>query len=74
MKLIRVLLISSLLGSMSAAMPAHASHDNGQGKSQDGGQIGSTAVAPEPESYLLFLSGLIVLYAWHRASARHPRS
>ena len=38
--------------------PVCASHDQGLGKSQDGSDTVSVAIAPEPLSGLLFLGGL----------------
>lgn len=41
---------------------ALASHDNGQGKSQDGkGHVESVAVAPEPSTFWLFTAGAAVV-------------
>jgi hypothetical protein len=46
---------------------AHATHDSGQGKSQDGNDndLASISVAPEPSTYWLFLAGSLamVIYA-----------
>ena len=72
------LIVAVIPATLEAAvpLPIHATHDNGQGKSQDGSDheaLGSTAVAPEPETYLLFLIGLAVLGMWFRLSGRSPR-
>ena len=54
---------------------AQASHDNGQGKSQDGGhgqdehELGSVAVAPEPSTLLIFLLGSLGLAAAFRQNS-----
>lgn len=82
MNTIRILLFAFMIGAMPVTLqagvplPVHATHDNGQGKSQDGSDhdaLGATAVAPEPETYLLFLIGMAVLGAWFRLSGRSPR-
>jgi hypothetical protein len=39
---------------------AHATHDSGQGKSQDGA-LESISVAPEPSTFWLFLIGGLAL-------------
>lgn len=44
---------------------AHASHDNGQGKSQDD-PLDSVSVAPEPSTFWLFLSGALGIAAFNR--------
>ena len=75
MNTIRKLLFSLLMGL--SPLSLQATHDNGLGKSQDGNDydaLASTAVAPEPETYLLFLIGLAVLGAWFRLSGRALRT
>lgn len=54
------LLIAGLAGT------AHASHDNGQGKSQDGNHLESVSTAPEPSTFWLFLTGALGLAAVNR--------
>ena len=46
--------------------PVQASHDSGQGKSQDGNELGSVAVAPEPSTFWIFLLGSLGLAAAFR--------
>lgn len=46
--------------------PVHAEHDSGLGKSQDGNELGSVAVAPEPSTLLIFLLGSLGLAAAYR--------
>lgn len=58
---IRTLSASALLA-LALSGPVLASHDSGQGKSQDGkGQVGSVAVAPEPSTFWLFTAGVAVV-------------
>jgi hypothetical protein len=54
-----MLLLLSLTGT------AHADHDAGQGKSQDGA-LKSISVAPEPSTFWLFLAGGLALAALGR--------
>ena len=41
--------------------PVLACHDQGQGKSQDCGDLGDIATAPEPSTYWLFAIGILGL-------------
>ena len=66
---------SIVLALVTAAGPASADHDQGQGKSQDGkGHVGSVAMAPEPSTFWLFAAGsAIVGFAARRRSHERPR-
>jgi hypothetical protein len=46
--------------------PVLACHDQGQGKSQDCGDLGDIATAPEPSTTWLFLIGILGLAAVSR--------
>jgi len=47
--------------------PVYAGHDNGQGKSQDGGDhVSSVSVAPEPSAIWLFLAGTVMIAGYGR--------
>ena len=76
MKLIMTVSLAILIGLAPIALQAGApsgllaGHDNGLGKSNDPGHLEAPAVAPEPETYLLFLLGMAMLAAWSRASRR----
>jgi hypothetical protein len=52
--------------------PAWASHDSGQGKSQDcHGELDCLAVTPEPGTYWSFLLGAAALGFWIRSRRSH---
>ncbi len=51
------------LGSVNSAF---ATHDQGQGKSQDHDELGSLSTAPEPSTIWLFLTGTLGLVAHGR--------
>jgi hypothetical protein len=78
MKTLKVIVFVAMMALGPAALEAgqwstiNATHDNGQGKSKDGGHddLGDIAVAPEPETYWLFLMGCLVIVAYMRASGR----
>ena len=60
------------------SMPIYMPHDSGLGKSQDGNDtgdnlaLGSVSVAPEPETYLLFIIGgaLMLFYSRRTVGTR----
>jgi hypothetical protein len=79
MKRLIAFLIACWLALLPVALEAslvpttHATHDNGLGKSNDHDpnnekDMGDIAVAPEPETYWLFLMGVLVMFGYFRAS------
>lgn len=60
----------SMLLLLSLTDTAHATHDAGQGKSQDGA-LKSISVAPEPSTFWLFLTGGLALSICRRYQKNH---
>ena len=52
--------------------PVLACHDQGQGKSQDCGDLGDIATAPEPSTLWLFAIGVLGLAAISRLKSSRP--
>ena len=52
--------------------PVLACHDQGQGKSQDCGDLGDIATAPEPSTFWLFAIGVVGLAAASRLKSSRP--
>ena len=52
--------------------PVLACHDQGQGKSQDCGDLGDIATAPEPSTYWLFAIGILGLATVSRLKSSRP--
>ena len=52
--------------------PVLACHDQGQGKSQDCGDLGDIATAPEPSTFWLFAIGVLGLATVSRLKSSRP--
>ena len=72
MKLTFAGILLTMMLSFCICDPVFACHDQGQGKSQDCGDLGDIATAPEPSTYWLFAIGILGLATVSRLKSSRP--
>ena len=72
MKLTFASILLTMMLSFCFCDPVLACHDQGQGKSQDCGDLGDIATAPEPSTFWLFAIGVLGLAAASRLKSSRP--
>ena len=72
MKLTFAGILLTMMLSFCICDPVLACHDQGQGKSQDCGDLGDIATAPEPSTYWLFAIGILGLVTVSRLKSSRP--
>jgi hypothetical protein len=74
MKNLKAMMIGVTFFTVTLTNTAHAEHDNGLGKSQDGQgtHLESISVAPEPSTFWLFLAGTAMIAAYSLRKKKIP--
>ena len=72
MKLTFASILLTMMLSFCFGDPVFACHDRGQGKSQDCGDLGDIATAPEPSTLWLFAIGVLGLATVSRLKSSRP--